>query len=141
MATTKTSPARKTAAKKAPVRKTTTKRAAPRKAVAAKKPAPRLKQSAEKALNIYLGIIGKGFDAVQENIEAARADSGKYVKSYEKRGAQLRKKLSKRFDNLDVSAEFDEVVEDAKGQIGKLQDQIEDVVETAKDKYKAAKAA
>ncbi len=141
MATTAKASARKTAAKKAPARKTTAKRAAPRKTVAASKAAPKLKQSAEKALHIYLGIIGKGIDTVQENIESVRKDSDKYVKSYEKRGVQLRKKLSKRFDNLDISGEFDEAVEDAKEQMVKLQDQFEDVVETAKDKYKAAKAA
>jgi hypothetical protein len=141
MATNAKAPTRKTAAKKAPARKTTAKRTAPRKTVAAKKSAPKLKHSAEKALHIYLGIIGKGIDTVQENIDSVRKDSDKYVKGYEKRGVQLRKKLSKRFDKLDVSGEFDEVVEDAKEQLVKLQDQLEDVVETAKDKYKAAKAA
>ena len=141
MATTAKAPARKTAAKKAPARKTTAKRTAPRKTAAASKAAPKLKQSAEKALHIYLGIIGKGIDTVQENIESVRKDSDKYVKSYEKRGVQLRKKLSKRFDKVDVWGESDEAVEEAKGQISKLQDQLEDVVETAKDKYKAAKAA
>jgi ElaB/YqjD/DUF883 family membrane-anchored ribosome-binding protein len=141
MATTTKAPAKKTAAKKAPARKTAARRTAPRKAVAANKPMPKLKQSAEKALHVYLGVIGKGIDALQENIDAVRKDSDKYVKGYEKRGVQLRKKLSKRFDKLDVASEFDEVVEDAKEQIVKLQDQLEDVVETAKDKYKAAKAA
>ena len=141
MATTKKAPAKKTAAKKAPARKPTAKRAAPRKAVAAKSPAPKLKQSAEKVLHVYLGVIGKGIDALQENIDAVRKDSDKYVKGYEKRGVQLRKKLSKRFDNLDVSGELEEVVDDAREQLGKFQDQLEDVVETAKDKYKAAKAA
>jgi CII-binding regulator of phage lambda lysogenization HflD len=141
MATTKKAPAKKTAAKRAPARKSTAKRAAPRKAIAAKKPAPKLKQSAEKALNIYLGVIGKGIDTLQENIDSVRKDSDKYLQSYEKRGVQLRKKLSKRFDKLDVPGEIEEAVEEAKEQLGKLQDQIEDVVETAKDKYKAAKAA
>jgi hypothetical protein len=141
MATTSKAPAKKTAARKAPARKTTAKRTAPRKAVAAKKPAPKLKQSAEKALHVYLGVIGKSIDALQENIDAMRKDSDKYVQSYEKRGVQLRKKLSKRFDKLDVPGEIEDAVEDAREQLGKLQDQLEDVVETAKDKYKAAKAA
>lgn len=141
MATTSKAPAKKTAARKAPARKTTAKRTAPRKAVAAKKPAPKLKQSAEKALHVYLGVIGKSIDALQENIDAMRKDSDKYVQSYEKRGVQLRKKLSKRFDQLDVPGEIEDAVEDAREQLGKLQDQLEDVVETAKDKYKAAKAA
>jgi ElaB/YqjD/DUF883 family membrane-anchored ribosome-binding protein len=141
MATTSKAPAKKTAARKAPARKTTAKRAAPRKAVAAKKPAPKLKQSAEKALHVYLGVIGKSIDALQENIDAMRKDSDKYVQSYEKRGVQLRKKLSKRFDQLDVPGEIEDAVEDAREQLGKLQDQLEDVVETAKDKFKAAKAA
>ena len=141
MATTTKASAKKTAARKVPARKATAKRTAPRKAVAAKKPAPKLKQSAEKALHVYLGVIGKGIDTLQSNIDAVRKDSDKYVKGYEKRGLQLRKKLSKRFDKLDVSGEVEDAVEDAKVQIGKLQDQLEDVVETAKDKYKAAKAA
>lgn len=141
MATTSKAPAKKTAARKAPARKTTAKRTAPRKAAAAKKPAPKLKQSAEKALHVYLGVIGKSIDALQENIDAMRKDSDKYVQSYEKRGVQLRKKLSKRFDQLDVPGEIEDAVEDAREQLGKLQDQLEDVVETAKDKYKAAKAA
>lgn len=141
MATTSKAPAKKTAARKAPARKTTAKRTAPRKTVAAKKSAPKLKQSAEKALHVYLGVIGKSIDALQENIDAMRKDSDKYVQSYEKRGVQLRKKLSKRFDQLDVPGEIEDAVEDAREQLGKLQDQLEDVVETAKDKYKAAKAA
>ena len=101
MATTKKAPAKKTAAKRAPARKSTAKRAAPRKAIAAKKPMPKLKQSAEKALNIYLGVIGKGIDTLQENIDSVRKDSDKYLQSYEKRGVQMRKKLSKRWDKLD----------------------------------------
>ena len=141
MATTSKAPAKKTAARKAPARKTTAKRTAPRKTVAAKKSAPKLKQSAEKALHVYLGVIGKSIDALQENIDAMRKDSDKYVQSYEKRGVQLRKKLSKRFDQLDVPGEIEDAVEDAREQLGKLQDQLEDVVETAKDKYNAAKAA
>jgi ElaB/YqjD/DUF883 family membrane-anchored ribosome-binding protein len=141
MATTSKAPAKKTAARKAPARKTAAKRTAPRKTVAAKKSAPKLKQSAEKALHVYLGVIGKSIDALQENIDAMRKDSDKYVQSYEKRGVQLRKKLSKRFDQLDVPGEIEDAVEDAREQLGKLQDQLEDVVETAKDKYNAAKAA
>ena len=141
MATTKKAPTRKTAAKKAPARKTAAKRTATRKSIASKSNAPKLKQSAEKALNIYLGVIGKGIDALQDNFESVRKDSDKRVQEFEKRGVKLRKELTKRFDKLDVAEELDDVVEDAKEQFGKIQDQFEDVVETAKDKYKAAKAA
>ena len=83
MATTKKAPTKKTAARKAPARKTTAKRTAPRKSVASKANAPKLKQSAERALNIYLGVIGKGFDALQEKIESVRKDSDKRVQEFQ----------------------------------------------------------
>ena len=61
---------KKTAAKKAPARKTAARKTAPRKAPAAKKAEASVKQTAEKALNVYLGIIGKSIDTIQEDQEA-----------------------------------------------------------------------
>ena len=132
-------------AKKAPVKKVAAKKVAPKK-VAAKKVAAKkspefsLKASAEKAVNIYLGVIGKGYDRVQENIKVSRKDNEKRMTDLEKRGAKLRKELNKNFDKLEAP-EFDNVVEDVKSQINKLQDQIEDVVENAKEKLTPAKKA
>ena len=126
-------------AKKAPAKKAPTKKAAP-KASAAKSEEFSLKDSAEKALNIYLGVIGKGYDRVQENLDGARKDNEKLIKDLEKRGAKLRKELSKRVDDIEVP-EFDTVVEDVKEQFSKLQDQVEDVVENVKEKLTPAKAA
>ncbi len=136
MATTpKKAPAKKAPAKKAPARKTTAKRSAPVKSTAS---VSVLKESAEKALHVYLGVIGKGLDMAKENLETARKENEKRVKDFEKRGVALRKELTKRWDKLDISEEFEGAVEDAKEQFGKLQDKLEDAVESAKDKYKAA---
>ena len=133
-----------TAAKKAPVRKAAAKKA-PAKKTAARKPAPKkaefsLKDTAEKVVNIYLGVLGNGYDRVQENLETARKDREKRMKDLEKRGVKLRKDLNKSFDKIDVP-EFDEVVDDVKEQFSKLQDQVEDVVENVKEKLTPAKAA
>ena len=134
MATAKNAPA-----KKAPAKKATAKKAAP-KATAKKSNDFNLKASAEKAINIYLGVLGTSFDRVQENLKSARKDNEKRMSGYEKRGAKLRKELENRFDKLEAP-EFDNVVEDIKSQINKLQDQVEDVVETAKEKLTPAKKA
>lgn len=134
MATANKAPAKKAAAKKAPVKKTAARKAAPKKAEFD------IKASAEKVVNIYLGVLGKGYDRVQENVESARKDNDKRLKELEKRGAMLRKDLNKSFDKIEVP-QFDEVVEDVKEQFSKLQDQVEDVVENVKDKLTPAKAA
>jgi hypothetical protein len=130
---------KKATVKKAPVRK-----------VAARKPALKtavrkseefsLKDSAERAVNIYLGVIGMGYDRVQENMDSARKENEKRMKDLEKRGAKLRKELGKNIDKLEAP-EFDELVEDVKGQFSKLQDQLEDAVENMRDKLTPAKAA
>jgi hypothetical protein len=139
MATTpKKAPAKKAPAKKAPARKTTAKRAAPAKS-AASSSVSSLKQSAEKALNVYLGVIGKGYDLAKDNLESVRKENEKRVKDFEKRGVALRKELTKRWDKLDITEEFEGAVEDAKEQIGKLQDKFEDAVESAKDAVESAK--
>ncbi len=127
----------------------TQKKATVRKA-AARKPAPKaavrkseefsLKDSAERAVNIYLGVIGMGYDRVQENLDSARKENEKRMKDLEKRGAKLRKELGKNIDKLEAP-EFDELVEDVKGQFSKLQDQLEDAVENMRDKLTPAKAA
>jgi hypothetical protein len=130
---------KKATAKKAPVRKTAARKAAP-KATVRKATEFSLKNSAEKAVNIYLGVIGMGYDRVQENLESTRKDNEKRLKDLEKRGAKLRKELSKNIDKLEAP-EFDELVEDVKGQFSKLQDQLEDVVENVREKLTPAKAA
>ena len=132
MATAKKAPAKKVAAKKAARNAVSPKKVAAKKVAAKKAPEFSLKASAEKAVNIYLGVIGKGYDRVQENLKTSRKDNEKRMSDLEKRGVKLRKVLNKNFDKLEAP-EFDNVVEDVKSQISKLQDQIEDVVENAKD--------
>lgn len=121
-------------------KKATAKKAPARKAPVSKSNEFSLKESAERAVNIYLGVIGMGYDRVQENLESTRKDNEKRLKDLEKRGAKLRKELSKNIDKLEAP-EFDELVEDVKGQFSKLQDQLEDVVENVREKLTPAKAA
>ena len=132
MATQQKATARKAPAKKAPARKTAAKRATPKKSADFS-----VKQSAEKAVNIYLGVIGKGIDSIQENLESSRKENEKRMKDLEKRGAKLRKEMGKRFDKLEVS----DIVEDTKVQFEKIQDQVEETVETVKEKLSSSKAA
>ena len=143
MATAKKAPAKKATAKKAPVKKTAAKKAAPK--AAARKAAPKapvfsIKNTAEKAVNVYLGVIGAGYDRIQENMEAARKENEKRMKKLETRGAKLRKELRSNVKKIEAP-EFDSVVGDVKGQISKLQGQLEDVVENVKEKLTPAKAA
>lgn len=138
MATAKSAPAKKAPAKKAAARKAAPKSAP--KASAKKSAEFSLKNTAEKAVNIYLGVIGLGYDRVQENLESARKDNEKRMKDLEKRGAKLRKQVTRRIDNIETP-EFEEVVDDVKEQFSKLQDQLEDAVENVKDKLTPAKAA
>ena len=112
-------------------KKTATRKTAPR--TAGKAPGFSLKTSAKKATNIYLGVLGASYDRVQENLDSVRKNNEKRAKEFEKRGARLRKELKGRFDKLEAP-EFDKVVEDIKGQINKLQDQVEEAVENAKEK-------
>ena len=133
----KKSPAKKAAAKKAPARKVAAKK------VAAKKSSTSaFRATADKAVNVYFGVIGQGIDLVKENMETARKENDKRVKKLEKRGAKLRTELNGRFDKIDMPKvempEFDNVVEDVKAQINKVQDQVEDVVESVKGRLKAA---
>jgi hypothetical protein len=133
MATQKTA-----AANKAPARKATAAKASTRKKATSKKSSDfSIKQSAEKVVNIYLGVIAKGVDTIQENIESSRKDNDKRMKDLEKRGAKFRKELSKRFDKLEAS----DVVEDTKAQFSKIKDQVEDAAENVKEKLSSAKAA
>ena len=121
-------------AKKAPAKKT-----APKKVAAKKTSEFSIKESAEKAVNIYLGVIGTGIDTLQENIETRRKENEKRVKDLEKRGAKLRSELSNRFDSIEVPA-FDSVVDDVKEQFSKIQDQVEETVENVKEKLTPATA-
>ena len=127
MATAKKAPAKKTAAKKTTTRKT----------AASKSQEFSLRDSAERMVNIYLGVIGTGVDSIQENIESARKDSEKRIKSFEKRGVSLRNQLTKRIDEI----EMPDVVEDAREQFSKVQEQVEEAVESVKDKLSSARAA
>jgi len=126
MATQKRAPA-----KKAPAKKTTARKAAPKKTADFS-----VKETAEKAVNIYLGVIGKGIDNIQDNLESSRKENEKRMKDLEKRGAKFRKELTKRFKKLEKS----DVVEDTKAQFEKVQDQVEDAVESVKEKL-TSKAA
>ena len=135
MATAKKAPAKKVTAKKAPARK-----AAAKKPVARKSNEFSFMEGAEKVVNIYLGVIGKSVDVLQENIENRRKVSDKRVKELEKRGAKLRTQLNKRFEKLDTPT-MDSVVDDVKEQFNKIQDQVEDAVENVKEKLTPAKAA
>ena len=129
MATAKTATTRKTAAKKAPAKKAAARKAAPKKAQEFS-----VRDSAEKMVNIYLGVIGKSIDTIQDSMDTARKDNEKRLKEWEERGAKLRKELGKRLERFESS----DVVEDAKEQLNKVQDQIEDAVDSVKDKLKAA---
>ncbi len=122
--------AKKAPAKKAPAKKTTAKQGS----VAS------LKNTADKAINIYLGVIGKSADKLQANIEQARKDNEKRVKELEQRGAKLRAELTSRFEKIELP-QVDEVIGDAKEQLSKVQDKVqqrvEDVVENVKGKLTA----
>ena len=142
-----TTTAKKAPAKKAPAKKVAAKKVAAKKAPA-KKVAPKkaaessFKANAEKAVNVYFGVIGQGIDLVKENLDTARKDGDKRVKQLEKRGVKLRTELNNRFDKVEMPKvdmpEFDNVVEDVKEQINKVQSQVEDAVENVKEKLKAA---
>jgi hypothetical protein len=143
----KKAPAQKVAAKKAPAKKVAAKKAPAKKVTAKKVTAKKVntssfKNNADKAVNVYFGVIGQGLDMVKENLESARKDSDKRVKLLEKRGAKLRTQMTKRFDNVEMPKvgmpEFDSVFEDAKAQFSKVQDQVEEAVENVKGKLKAA---
>ncbi|MFT6286508.1 MAG: hypothetical protein ACJA09_001256 [Alcanivorax sp.] len=144
MATTtaKKAPVKKVPAKKATAKKTAPKKAAPKKVAAKKVTGFNFSASAEKAINVYFGIIGQGIDAVKENLETARKGNDKRVKQLEKRGVKLRTELTGRIENIEMPTvempEFDNVVEDVKAQITKVQGQVEDVVENVREKLKAA---
>lgn len=134
--------AKKATAKKAPAKKATARKAAPKRANP-KTAELSLKKSAEKAVNVYLGVIGKGIDSIRENVEIARKDSDKRVKELEKRGAKLRADLNKRIDKIDMPEfpEMDEVVDDVKAQINKIQDQVDGAVDNVKGKLAPTKKA
>ncbi len=129
-----------TTAKKAPAKKRAAAKKAPAKKVTAKKAnVSSFKETADKALNVYLGLIGKSVDTLQDNVEQARKDNEKRIKDLEKRGVKLRKELTDRFDKIEVP-EIDEVIEDAKKQFTKAQDQVEDAVDNLKEKLSKADA-
>ncbi|MCB1678414.1 MAG: hypothetical protein KDI16_06995 [Halioglobus sp.] len=119
----------KTAARKKPGPKKGAKRAAA--------PENSMKQRAEKAVNIYLGVIGHGIDMLQENLESSRKQGEKRIKELEKRGSKLRTQLNERFDKL-ASRDF---AKESKAQLEKVQEQVEDAVESVKETFSTSKAA
>jgi hypothetical protein len=138
-----TTTAKKAPAKKTPAKKTAAKKAAPKKAAAKKTNEFSFKDSADKAVNVYLGVIGQGIDKVKEvrgNLESARKDSDKRVTELEKRGVALRAELKGIEMPEFEMPEFDNVVDDVKAQITKVQGQVEEAVENVKEKL-TAKAA
>jgi hypothetical protein len=143
MATPKKAVVRKAPARKAPARKKVAAKAKPKmvkKAPVRKEVEPTLKNRAEKVVNIYLGLLGVGYDLVQENLDYARKDNKLRIKELEKRGMKLRKELRKNMDNFEMR-EFDKVVEDVQGQFDKLQDKLDDVAKDMRGKRKPAKVA
>ena len=96
----KKAPAKKAAAKRAPAKKATAKKAAAKTEFS-------FKDTADKAINVYLGLIGKTVDSLQDNLDSARKENEKRVKSFEKRGVALRKDINKRFDEFERTAAAD----------------------------------
>jgi flagellar capping protein FliD len=126
-------------AKKAPAKKAPAKKAAPKKVAAKKTTEVSFRETAEKAVNIYLGVIGQSVDSARDNLETRRKESEKRLKTLEKRGAKLRAQLSKRFDSIEAPT-FDGVVDDVKEQFNKIQEQVEETVENVKEKLTPANA-
>ena len=126
-------------AKKAPAKKVAPKKVAAKKVAAKSTNEFSFKETAEKAINVYLGVIGQSVDSVRENMETRRQENDKRLKTLEKRGARLRTELSKRFDKLEAPT-FDSVTSDVKEQFSKIQDQLEETVETVKEKLTPASA-
>ena len=122
---------KKVPAKKAPAKKVSTRKIAPTNRVDF---SPR--ESAEKVVNIYLGVIGKSLDTIQDSISKTRKENDSRLKELEKRGAKLRKDLTRRFRDFEVG----DVVKDAKNQFSKLQDQVEEAVDSAKEKLGSSKS-
>ncbi len=137
-----TATTKKAAPKKSPAKQVSAKKAPAKKVAAKKSNVSSFRTTADKAVNVYFGVIGQGIDRVKESMETARKENDKRVKQLEKRGAKLRTELNGRFDKIEMPKvempEFDNVVEDVKAQISKVQDQVEDVVESVKGKLKAA---
>ena len=136
MATEEKTPVKKATATKPATKTTATRKAAPKQA----EEKLSLRESAEKAVNVYLGLIGKGLDTVQKNFASARKDNDKRMKDLEKRGAKLRKDLEKRTGSFEVP-ELKEVFEDSRAQFGKFQDRVENAVENVWEKLSSKKAA
>ena len=126
-------------AKKAPAKKVAPKKVAAKKVAAKSTNEFSFEETAEKAINVYLGVIGQSVDSVRENMETRRQENDKRLKTLEKRGAKLRTELSKRFDKLEAPT-FDSVTSDVKEQFSKIQDQLEETVETVKEKLTPASA-
>lgn len=128
---TRTSTKAKAKAKAKPTGKAAPKRKAERSPV---------RKSAEKALHVYLGVIGKGLDSLEENMESARKKRERRVKELEKRGSQLRKEIKKRVDDYEVKS-FDELYEDGKARFEKLQRRAEEATADIREKLSLKKAA
>lgn len=123
-------------AKKAPVKTVKAKATSAKKSIKSKA-APKankidFKGSADKAVNVYLGLIGKGLDIVQEKIEDGRKDSKKRVSMLETRGVKLRKNLTKRVNDIDMP-DVESINKDVKEQIKKVQAKVEDVQAKVED--------
>ncbi len=120
--------------------KATAKRVSAKKNASKARKTTTVRTSADKAVNVYLGLIGKGLDLVQENIESARKSGKKRVSALEKRGMKLRNSLTRRVKSIDVP-DSDHLARKAKVKINKAQSQIEDVVEDVVDTLKGKQAA
>ncbi len=123
-------------AKKAPAKRAATK------SESSEKRNLNLKGSANKAVNVYLGLIGKSLDIVEENVGTVREQVGtvreqneKRVKDLEKRGIELRKDLEERMDNFELpSFDLDDLIDDAKTRFNKMRDRVRESVNGNKER-------
>ena len=160
MAAPKKAVARKAPAKKVPARKSpAASKAAAKPKVAQKGPVRKdvertardvertvkdvqltVKDRAEKALNVYMGLLGVGYDLVQENLEYARKDNKLRMKQLEKRGAKLRQELRKNMSKFEAR-EFDQMFESVQEQFDKLQKKMDEFAKDIKARRKPAAKA
>lgn len=114
-----------TTAKKATTKKTTATQAV-RNSVATKSRKTNVRGTAQRAVNVYLGLLGKSLDVVRDNIEGARKDGKKQVVQLERRGETLRKQLTER-----IKGGTKRQVNKAQSQVDKVQKQVDAAVEEA----------
>lgn len=142
MAVQKKAAVRKAPARKAPAAKKAAARAKPKvnKQAPVKKPVElSFKDRAQKGVNVYLGMLGVGYDLVQENVEYVRNNKLR-MKELEKRGVKLRKELRKNMDKFEAR-ELDQVFDAVQEQLDRLQKKLEGLAKDMKGERKPARGA